>query len=392
MASMSSTFPPPPTESAAVPEAAPATLAADAPEPVPTPTAEQAAAESAAAEVPEPAADVAPAVVPAEPRAGTLAQTSTEAPDAPAGTAPAPVASPEPDCGQQLKQTFPALFGGAPKPVKLRIQDDIQARAPNQFTKRALTTFFRRHTTSTSYLIALTRAEHRFDLDGVAAGPVIDEHRQAALDELARRRARRDAQRAQMTGTAPAQDGAGPAADRPPRPAGPPRQRPPRPGENRADAGAERPPRAPGDRPPRPQGDRPPRPHGERPPRPQGDRPPRADRPPQADRPRQTDRPPRQDRPARPDRPPHPNPPHATPRDHRAESPASPRLPPLDPQQQERARLLRDYESTRLSESNFCVLKGLTPAQLAELLAQARQEAGPAPARQAGGQRPPPRR
>jgi hypothetical protein len=48
----------------------------------------------------------------------------------------------------------------------------------------------------------------------------------------------------------------------------------------------------------------------------------------------------------------------------------------MDPQQQERARLLRDWESTRLNEANFCVLKGLTPARLAELLAQARQEAG----------------
>ena len=53
---------------------------------------------------------------------------------------PAPVAAPAPgaeDCAEQLRQHFPALFGGAPKPLKLRIQADIQARAPGVFAKAA---------------------------------------------------------------------------------------------------------------------------------------------------------------------------------------------------------------------------------------------------------------
>lgn len=106
------------------------------------------------------------------------------------------------DCAEQLRQRFPALFAGAPKPLKLRIQADIQQRAPGVFTKAALSAFLRRHTGRTGYLIALTRAPHRFDLDGAAAGEICAEHRQAALDELARRRAasalREDEQREQQ--------------------------------------------------------------------------------------------------------------------------------------------------------------------------------------------------
>ena len=105
---------------------------------------------------------------------------------------PAPVAAPAPgaeDCAEQLRQHFPALFVGAPKPLKLRIQADIQARAPGVFAKAALSAFLRRHTGRTGYLIALTRATQRFDLDGAPAGEISAEHRQAALDELARRRA-----------------------------------------------------------------------------------------------------------------------------------------------------------------------------------------------------------
>ena len=106
---------------------------------------------------------------------------------------PAPSAAPEPinpaDCAQQLKQLFPALFSGPVKPLKLRIQIDIQARAPGRFSKQVLSAFFRRHTGSTSYLIAVSRSPQRFDLDGQPAGEISAEHRQAALDELARRRA-----------------------------------------------------------------------------------------------------------------------------------------------------------------------------------------------------------
>jgi hypothetical protein len=92
------------------------------------------------------------------------------------------------DCAQQLRALFPALFGGAVKPLKLRIQVDIQARAPGRFTKQALSVFFRRHTGSTAYLMAVAKATHRVDLDGQPAGEVSDEHRQVAREELARRR------------------------------------------------------------------------------------------------------------------------------------------------------------------------------------------------------------
>jgi hypothetical protein len=102
---------------------------------------------------------------------------------------PAPAELGAEACADMLKQRFPALFGGAPKPLKLRIQADIRERAPGVFSKAALSGFLRRHTGRTAYLIALTRATHRFDLDGAPADPISDEHRQAARDELARRRA-----------------------------------------------------------------------------------------------------------------------------------------------------------------------------------------------------------
>ena len=126
------------------------------------------------------------------------------APEAASGatpeTAPAPApesaAVPAPrDAAAELKQRFPALFVGAPKPLKLRIQTDIQERAPGVFTKQALSAFFRRYTGSTSYLIAVTKAPHRYDLDGQPAGEVSAEHRQIAQDELTRRRANHEARR-----------------------------------------------------------------------------------------------------------------------------------------------------------------------------------------------------
>ncbi|MEP7102748.1 MAG: ProQ/FinO family protein, partial [Burkholderiales bacterium] len=110
--------------------------------------------------------------------------------DAPAAPAPATTPAVAPlspaECAQQLKQRFPALFGGMVKPLKLRIQVDIQERAPGVFSKQTLSAFFRRHTGSTSYLIAVSKAPTRFDLDGQAAGEITEEHRKVALDELAR--------------------------------------------------------------------------------------------------------------------------------------------------------------------------------------------------------------
>ena len=98
---------------------------------------------------------------------------------------------------QQLKALFPALFDGPPKPLKLRIQADIQERAPGQFSKPLLSAVLRRYTGGTAYLVALSKAKQRFDLDGQPAGKLSDEHREAAATELARRRGLAEERRAQ---------------------------------------------------------------------------------------------------------------------------------------------------------------------------------------------------
>jgi ProP effector len=118
-------------------------------------------------------------------------------------TSNAPALTKAPDmsleaCTQALKAQFPALFEGPAKPVKLRIQADIQARAPGVFSKKSLSIFLHRHTNSTAYLLALTQAPHRFDLDGAPAGEISDEHRQVALEEVKRRRAIQQEKRAAM--------------------------------------------------------------------------------------------------------------------------------------------------------------------------------------------------
>lgn len=105
-----------------------------------------------------------------------------------AAAAPATPAAPVADATAELKALFPALFTGRPKPVKLRIQADIQERAPGKFSKAQLSAFLRRHTGSTGYLIALTQAKTRFDLDGQPAGEITEEHLVAAREELARRK------------------------------------------------------------------------------------------------------------------------------------------------------------------------------------------------------------
>lgn len=128
-----------------------------------------------------------------------MSETTPPVADNAVTAAPAPTVAAAPmspaECAQQLKQRFPALFGGPVKPLKLRIQVDIQERAPGAFTKQALSAFFRRHTGSTSYLIAVSKAAHRFDLDGQPSGEISDEHRQVALDELARRRTNQESRR-----------------------------------------------------------------------------------------------------------------------------------------------------------------------------------------------------
>ena len=248
----------------------------------------------------------------------------------PAGQAAKPALE---DAGPRLKQLFPALFSNPPKPLKLRIQADIQARSPGRFTKPQLSAFLRRYTGSHAYLNALVKATHRFDLDGNAGDELSDEHRNAAVEELARRRANTQArmaleqeQRANRAtllkefeaNTLPAaefaaskgipeaelepliararkeaseppppafnRDRRGPQHKRGPRPEGQRGARPPRDAQSApasegeaAQAEGERAARAP--RPPRTDGPRGPRPEGQRGPR--GDRPqgPRADGP-----------------------------------------------------------------------------------------------------------------
>jgi ProP effector len=112
-----------------------------------------------------------------------------ESAPAPAPEAAAPAAATSvADVTAELKALFPALFTGKPKPVKLRIQADIQERAPGKFSKAQLSAFLRRHTGSTGYLIALTQAKTRFDLDGNPAGEITEEHLGAAREELTRRK------------------------------------------------------------------------------------------------------------------------------------------------------------------------------------------------------------
>ena len=140
---------------------------------------------------------------PTPPEENAAADAPTAAVDATAAAADTPAAPPAPElspasCAARLAELFPALFGpeGPVKPMKLRIQADIQQRAPGLFSKRAMGIFFSRYTTGNAYLKALTLAPHRFDLDGQAADEISDEHRQLAAEELARRRGLHEARRA----------------------------------------------------------------------------------------------------------------------------------------------------------------------------------------------------
>ena len=102
--------------------------------------------------------------------------------------AAAPAAMSATACARELRARFPGLFGSVVRPVKLHVQTDIQARAPDVFTRKALSAFLRRHTGSTAYLLALSRGKQRFDLDGQPCGEISEEHRAVAAAELARRR------------------------------------------------------------------------------------------------------------------------------------------------------------------------------------------------------------
>jgi sRNA-binding protein len=312
---------------------------------------------------------------------------AVEAPAAPA--APAVPDLPPAVVAAKLGELFPALFAaGRALPIKLRIQADIQQRAPGLFNKKSLSVFLHRHTTSTGYLKSLAQAPARLDLDGQPAGDIAQEHRDAAAAELTRRLAivqerrvaERKAQRqGERQGERPAavpqtpvvaQDGSTPAPDapqgerpaRPPRPDRPPRgDRPPRPA--RPDAG-------PDARPPRPEQ----RPGQRSEQRPEQRRDPRPDSRPGPRPDSRQDRPPRPDRPDRPDR--------FTPQAQASQEPAAPRV-PLTPEQaaeldarRARALVLRAFETTTLTRANFCALKGMSDAALEAVLVQARADRG----------------
>ena len=336
-------------------------------------------------------------------------------PEEAAAAAPAKTELSPAQCAARLAQLFPALFGtqGPPKPIKLRIQADIQQRAPGLFTRKALSIVLHRHTTTTPYLKALLAVPSRFDLDGQPAGEIAEEHRQAAREEVERRRAIVAARR---TAEGQARHPREPRGARPPHnraasgtlsegntavtdltgapePGAPgtqqaegtgPQARPRRDRGHREGAGS------PDGRPPR--GPQPFRerqasrePHAQQVPR---DR--REPRPPRPDG-HTADRPGRQGpgqggAPQRDGRPSNQNTRQGTRFEARHDA-ARPRQQPEaqehtalpeDPARRERALLLRTYEASSLTKANFCVLKRITEAELDDQLALARQERGPA--------------
>ena len=124
------------------------------------------------------------------------ADDTAEAPAAAPGAVVIPALSPA-ACAAKLAELFPAVFTvGSPKPLKLRIQADIQERVPATFSRKVLSLFLQRHTTGTAYLRALSQQPERVDLDGNPAGAVSDEHREAAATELTRRRSLHEERRA----------------------------------------------------------------------------------------------------------------------------------------------------------------------------------------------------
>lgn len=372
-----------------------ASAAADAPN---RPGAEDGAADVAPAPAPEPTPEAKP-----ENEAPAAADPTQAAAPTPA-VAPGRVELSPAACADLLKQQFPALFGGPPKPLKLRIQADIQARAPGQFSKRAMGAFFHRYTGSTGYLIALTKSTQRFDLDGQPAGELSEEHRQLAQQELDRRRLlqRERGQPPRRDRPAPAAQGPRPESGEPggaPRPEGQRPRRPRRDGPPQADGqavpttpqaaardGEGRPARP--LRPPRPEGaastrgprqdgaqlpGRGPRPEGR--PRPPHDtnRPPRGAGPARAEH---GERGPAPTRPAPAERPVEQQRPAAAPAEFPVQA-LSPEQAQAQADRRERAGLLREFERSPFTLANFCVLKGLDPKQVTPMIEQARKESPP---------------
>ncbi len=146
----------------------------------------------------EPGEPTPPLPLEAETAAEPQLQAALEQTPEPVAQAAPPIAELTPAaCAARLADLFPAVFTpGRALPLKLRIQADIQVRAPGVFTRKTLSAFLHRHTTSTAYLKALVNAPQRIDLDGAQASDVAEEHRAAAGVELERRRALHDARRA----------------------------------------------------------------------------------------------------------------------------------------------------------------------------------------------------
>ena len=314
-------------------------------------------------------------------------------------------------------------------PVKLRIHTDIQQRAPGVFTRKSLSMFLHRHTTSTAYIKALLAASTRFDLDGQPAGEIAEEHRAAAVTELDRRKAIVQEKRA-------AQHRAGPGAQRHTRAPGQPQRAQGADGgepggttlgaQDGADQGpqadrpvaADRAAGAPGTEHPRPPRSGP-RPNNNQPDgrRNEARRSPAGapGRPPRGPRPNPDFADGAAGRPARPsstgfassDAPAsaHPRPAASNAAggrrpDARSPNPAAAQLAPpqadtsADPARRERGALLRSFEGSTLTKANFLVLKRMTEADLDAQLTLARQErqewqaqhpAPPRPERAPGG-------
>lgn len=188
-------IPEPPSAGLPGPEALPV---ADAVPQAPEPDANPVTVQMTTQAVPHVVADT-PAETPADaphPSHSDVAAAAAQAPALPASP-PAPLELSPAACAARLAELFPALFGaGRALPIKLRIQSDIQQRAPGIFARKSLSPFLHRYTTSTAYLKALVNAPHRFDLDGAPAGAIDDVHRQAAAAELERRRSLFEARRA----------------------------------------------------------------------------------------------------------------------------------------------------------------------------------------------------
>ena len=82
---------------------------------------------------------------------------------------------------QQVSPTFRDF-----KPVALRIDKAVGARFP-EADRKVIRAAMRIHTASTRYLKALEKSTHRYDLDGVEAGELSEEHKTHARETLKQR-------------------------------------------------------------------------------------------------------------------------------------------------------------------------------------------------------------